>query len=90
MHYNRGQFILSLVAIVVGMGLILSSARFGPFGFIGGGFFTVLGLGSLLLTLGSVLPGVAGRVLSHRVFKGAVIAAVILMLLLTAYFAVNH
>ena len=90
MHYTRGQFILSLGAIVVGMGLIILTSRFGAFGFISGGFFIVLGLGSLLLTLGSVLPGLAGRVLRNRIFKGVVITVVILMLLLTAYFALNQ
>jgi hypothetical protein len=90
MHYTRGQYILSLASIVFGIAIIIATARISLLGFAGGGFFTVIGLGSLLLTLGSGLPGLPGRILSHRFFKAVIIVAVVAMLALTFYFAINY
>ncbi len=90
MHYSRGQLILSVLAIVIGLGLVFSGSRNGPVQFAGGGFITTIGLGSLLLTLGSVLPGLPGRIFSHSLFKAAITLIVVFMLLITLYFTFNH
>ncbi len=87
MHTRRGQFILSLLAIVLGVALVLIGQGRGAVWQGGGGFFIAIGAGSLLLTLGSVVQGLPGEILRHPIFNAAVILAVAVALGLTIYFA---
>ncbi len=87
MHTRRGQFILSVLAITLGIILVLVGQGRSSVWQGGGGFFIAIGAGSLLLTLGSVVQGVPGQILRHPVFNAAIILAVAVMLGLTLYFA---
>ncbi len=87
MHTRRGQFILSVLAIVLGVILVFVGQGRGPVWQGGGGFFIAIGAGSLLLTLGSEVQGVPGQILRHPVFNAAVILVVVVALGLTLYFA---
>jgi hypothetical protein len=87
MHTRRGQFILSFLAIVLGVVLVLVGQGRGAVWQGGGGFFIAIGVGSLLLTLGSVVQGLPGQILRHPIFNAVVIFAVAVALVLTIYFA---
>ncbi len=87
MHTRRGQFILSVLAIVLGVILVFVGQGRGPVWQGGGGFFIAIGAGSLLLTLGNIVQGFPGQILRHPVFNAAIILAVAAMLGLTLYFA---
>jgi hypothetical protein len=87
MHRRRGQFILSIVAVAFGIALIVIGQTQKPVWGAGGGFFIAIGVVSLLMTLGWVLPGWVGIVLRHRAFNAIAILAVISTLLLTVYYA---
>ncbi len=87
MHTRRGQFILSVLAIVLGVALVFVGQGRGPVWQGGGGFFIAIGAGSLLLTLGNIAQGVPGQIMRHPVFNAAIILAVAVMLGLTIYFA---
>ena len=90
MHARRGQFILSFLAIFVGAALLYIGQIQRPVWSAGGGIFLAIGVGSLLLTLGLVLPGWPGKVLRHPVFNLLTIAAVVFMILLTVYYAIFY
>ena len=90
MHARRGQFILSFLAILVGAALLYFGQIQPPVWSAGGGIFLAIGVGSLLLTLGLVLPGWPGKALRHPVFNFLAIAAVVIMILLTAYYAIFY
>jgi hypothetical protein len=87
MHRRRGQFILSIVAIAFGTALVIVGQTQRPVWVAGGGFFIALGAASLLMTLGWVLPGWAGKALRHPVFNAIAIVAIVSTLLLTVYYA---
>ncbi len=87
MHIRRGQFILSIVAMIFGLALALVGQGRGAVWQAGGGFFIAIGAGSLLLTLGSVVQGVPGEVLRHPITNATIIVAVVVMLFVTIYFA---
>ncbi len=87
MHHRRGQFILSILAVIFGALLVVVGQGRGSVWQGGGGFFIAIGAGSLLLTLGSAVQGLPGQVLRHPVFNAAIIVAVVVMLGLTIYFA---
>ena len=87
MHIRRGQFILSLLAIILGAALVVAGQGRGAAWAAGGGFFIAIGSGALLMTLGSVLQGFPGQVLRHPIFNAVIIVAVAAMLLVTIYFA---
>jgi hypothetical protein len=87
MHARRGQFILSFLAILVGAALIYIGQVQKPVWTAGGGIFMAIGVGSLLLTLGWVLPGWPGKALRHPIFNLIAVAAVVIMIVLTAYYA---
>jgi hypothetical protein len=90
MHRRRGQFILSIVAIAFGVALVVVGQAQKPVWGAGGGFFIAIGIASLLMTLGWVIPGWVGMVLRHRVFNAIAILAVVSTLLLTVYYALAH
>lgn len=87
MHPRRGQFILSLLAIIFGAALMVVGQTQRPVWAAGGGFFIAIGVASLLMTLGWVLPGWAGKALRHPIFNAIAVLAVISTLLLTVYYA---
>ncbi len=87
MHRRRGQFILSILAIAFGAALIVVGQTQKPVWGAGGGFFIAIGIASLLMTLGWVLPGWAGKVLRHQAFNVIAILAIVSTLLLTVYYA---
>ncbi len=86
MHIRRGQFILSLFAIILGAALVIAGQGRGAAWQAGGGFFIAIGAGALLMTLGSVLQGTPGQVLRHPIFNVVIIVAVAAMFLVTIYF----
>ena len=86
MHIRRGQFILSLFAIILGVALVIAGQGRSAAWQAGGGFFIAIGAGALLMTLGSVLQGTPGQVLRHPIFNAVIIVAVAAMFLVTIYF----
>ncbi len=88
MHPRRGQFILSILAIIFGALLVVVGQGRGAVWQGGGGFFIAIGAGSLLLTLGAEVQGLPGQILRHPAFNAAIIVAVAAMLGLTIYLAV--
>ncbi len=87
MHIRRGQFILSVFAIVLGTALVVVGQGRAAAWQAGGGFFVAIGAGALLMTLGSVLQGTPGQVLRHPIFNAVIIVTVAAMFLVTVYFA---
>jgi len=87
MHRRRGQIILSIVALAFGAALMVFGPTQKPVWVAGGGFFIAIGVASLLMTLGWVLPGWVGMVLRHRIFNAIAILAIVSTLLLTVYYA---
>jgi len=87
MHRRRGQIILSIVALAFGAALMVFGQTQKPVWVAGGGFFIAIGVASLLMTLGWVLPGWVGMVLRHRIFNAIAILAIVSTLLLTVYYA---
>ena len=88
MHIRRGQFILSIAAMIFGAVLLWIGQGRGAVWQAGGGIFITIGAGSLLLTLGNVLEGLPGQVLRHPIFNAVIIVAVAAMFLVTVYLAI--
>ena len=87
MYIQRGQFILSSIAIILGAALVVAGQGRGVSWQAGGGFFIAIGAGALLMTLGSVLEGIPGQLLRNPIFNAVIIVTVAAMLLVTVYFA---
>ncbi|HEX7568592.1 MAG TPA: hypothetical protein VF355_08510 [Anaerolineaceae bacterium] len=87
MHSRRGQFILSIFATAIGILLIVIGQTQRPIWTAGGGFFVTIGIASMLMTLGWVLPGWAGKILRHPIFNVVAVLAVVSMFLMMIYYA---
>lgn len=87
MHPRRGQFILSIFATAFGVLLIVIGQTLRPIWTATGGFFVTIGIASMLMTLGWVLPGWVGKILRHPIFNIVAVLAIVSMFLLMVYYA---
>lgn len=90
MHPRRGQFILSILAIVFGVFLIVVGQTQRPIWTAAGALFVSIGIASMMMTLGWVLPGWAGKILRHPIFNVVAILAIVSMFLLMVYYAFTY
>ena len=68
---------MSLLAAVIGAVLVYNGINNGSAAWVAGGLlFLTIGAGTMLLTLGSVLPGVLGNLLRRR-FVGILILVIV-------------
>jgi len=87
MHSRRGQFILSIFATAIWILFIVIGQTQRPIWTAGVGFFVTIGIASMLMTLGWVLPGWAGKILRHPIFNVVAVLAVVSMFLMMIYYA---
>jgi len=85
MKITPTSIFLPILCLVVGAALVYAglAAGWGLVWAMGGGFFITVGLAAIVLTLAWMLPGRLGATLRHPVVSVLIVAAVLLMLVLT-------
>ena len=85
MKITPARIILPVLCLVVGGVMIYAglAAGWGLVWVLGGGFFIMVGLSAIVLTLAWRLPGRVGALLRHPIVSVLIVAAVLLMLVLT-------